>query len=79
MGKGVGEGRQLTASEVEKMKQEYDRAVTCTCPRCGRKSQPWAGMWKCDCGAFCSQHGREARNIVNLLGCWDRAKPKGER
>ena len=48
----MGEDRQLTASEVEEMKQEYGRAGTCTCPRCGRKSQPWAGMWECDCGAW---------------------------
>ena len=41
----------IYGAELAAMIAEFDVHGTCTCPRCGRKSQPWAGMWYCECGA----------------------------
>lgn len=42
----------LTEQQTAAMIAEYDRIGTCTCPRCGKQSQPWAGLWACECGAI---------------------------
>lgn len=41
----------VTADELAAMIAEYDQSGTSTCPRCGQRSQPWAGFWFCECGA----------------------------
>jgi Zn finger protein HypA/HybF involved in hydrogenase expression len=43
---------EVTAEERAAMVEEYNRDGTSTCPKCGTKSQPWAGYWFCQCGAF---------------------------
>lgn len=42
----------LDQKQIAAMMAEYDRRGTCTCPLCGKESQPWNGMWLCECGAM---------------------------
>lgn len=51
----------LEKTEIAAMIAEYDKRGTCTCPRCKAESQPWNGLWACDCGA-CATAAREVRN-----------------